>query len=73
MSDLILSVLDQSPIHDRKADKEGLFDTIKLVSLCDDLGYHRYWLAEHHDTPRYASCVPEIMISEVANNTSKLE
>lgn len=72
MSDLILSVLDQSPIHDGKEDKEGLFDTIKLASLCDNLGYHRYWLAEHHDTPGYASCAPEIMISAVANNTSKI-
>jgi len=72
MSNLILSVLDQSPIHDNKEDKEGLFDTIKLASLCDDLGYYRYWLAEHHDTAGYASCAPEIMISQVANNTSKI-
>jgi luciferase family oxidoreductase group 1 len=72
MSDLILSVLDQSPIHDGKEDKEGLFDTIKLASLCDTFAYHRYWLAEHHDTPGYASCAPEIMISAVANKTSNI-
>jgi len=69
---LKLSVLDQSPIHDSKADKEGLFDTIKLAQYCENLGYHRYWCAEHHDTPGYASSSPEIMVSSVANATSKI-
>jgi luciferase family oxidoreductase group 1 len=72
MSDLILSVLDQSPIHDGKEDKEGLFDTIKLAKYCEELGYSRYWLAEHHDTPGYASSTPEIMVGAVANATSKI-
>jgi luciferase family oxidoreductase group 1 len=72
MSDLILSVLDQSPIHDGKEDKEGLFDTIKLAKHCEELGYSRYWLAEHHDTAGYASSTPEIMVGAVANATSKI-
>lgn len=69
---LKLSVLDQSPIHDGKEAKEGLFDTIELAKLCEKLGYHRYLLAEHHDTPGYASCAPEIMVGAVASNTSKI-
>ncbi|MFK2822878.1 MsnO8 family LLM class oxidoreductase [Arcobacter sp. YIC-80] len=69
---LKLSVLDQSPIHDGKEAKEGLFDTIELAKFCESLGYHRYLLAEHHDTPGYASCAPEIMIGAVASNTSKI-
>ena len=69
---LKLSVLDQSPIHDGKEAKQGLFDTIELAKSCEDLGYHRYLLAEHHDTPGYASCAPEIMVSAVASNTSKI-
>ena len=69
---LKLSVLDQSPIHDGKEAKEGLFDTIKLAQHCEALGYHRYLLAEHHDTAGYASCSPEIMIGAVASNTSKI-
>ena len=72
MSSLKLSVLDQSPIHDGKEAKEGLFDTIELAKNCDEWGYYRYWCAEHHDTPGYASANPEIMVSSIANVTSKI-
>jgi len=72
MSSLKLSVLDQSPIHDDKEAKEGLFDTIELAKKCEEWGYYRYWCAEHHDTPGYAIACPEIMISSVANATSKI-
>lgn len=70
---LKLSVLDQSPIHDDKEPKEGLYDTLKLAKSCEELGYYRYWCAEHHDTPGYASASPEIMIGAVANVTSKIK
>ncbi|MBS9782899.1 MAG: LLM class flavin-dependent oxidoreductase [Arcobacter sp.] len=70
--DLKLSVLDQSPIHDDKEDKQGLHDTIELAKLCESWGYHRYLLAEHHDTPGYASCAPEVMVGAVASATSKI-
>lgn len=69
---LKLSVLDQSPIHDDKEPKSGLIDTIELAKLSEDLGYSRYWCAEHHDTPGYASATPEIMIGAVAAKTSKI-
>ena len=72
MASLNLSVLDQSPIHDDKQPKEGLFDSIKLAKICEDEGYYRYWCAEHHDTPGYASACPEIMVSSIANATSKI-
>ncbi|PKN15654.1 MAG: LLM class flavin-dependent oxidoreductase, partial [Deltaproteobacteria bacterium HGW-Deltaproteobacteria-24] len=51
MHKIKLSVLDQSPIHDGKEAKQGLFDTINLAVRCEELGYFRYWCAEHHDTP----------------------
>lgn len=72
MSTIKLSVLDQSPIHDSKEAKQALFDTIELAKSCENLGYYRYWCAEHHDTPGYASACPEIMISSIANVTSKI-
>ena len=72
MPSIRLSVLDQSPIHDNKEAKEGLFDTIELAKKCEKWGYYRYWCAEHHDTPGYASSCPEIMISSVSNATSKI-
>ena len=68
MSSLKLSVLDQSPIHNDKEAKQGLFDTIELAKNCEKWGYYRYWCAEHHDTPGYASACPEIMISSDIKN-----
>lgn len=72
MVSLKLSVLDQSPIHDGKEPKEGLFDTIKLAIRCEELGYYRFWCAEHHDTPGYASACPEIMVNHIANATKSI-
>ncbi len=67
-----ISVLDQSPIHDGKGEASGLQDTITLAKLCDGLGYHRYWCAEHHSTPGYASPCPEIMVAHVACSTNRI-
>jgi len=72
LSNLKLSVLDQSPVHDSQEEKQGLFDTIELAKMCDTLGYHRYFLAEHHNSPGYASSCPEIMVSTVANHTKNM-
>jgi luciferase family oxidoreductase group 1 len=72
MSQLKISVLDQSPIHDGKAESSGLYDTLALAKICDQLGYHRYWCAEHHDTPGYASSAPEIMLAHVACATKRI-
>ena len=43
-----LSVLDQSPISEGSTGRDALANTIDLARLADDLGYHRYWVAEHH-------------------------
>ena len=67
-----ISVLDQSPIHDDKGEASGLYDTIELAKLCDNLGYHRYWCAEHHATPGYASPCPEMMAAHVACGTKNI-
>ncbi|MBE0609910.1 MAG: LLM class flavin-dependent oxidoreductase, partial [Dehalococcoidia bacterium] len=50
MSDIVLSVLDQSPVRKGGTPAEGIRETLELAELCDRLGYHRYWLAEHHST-----------------------
>lgn len=69
---LKLSVLDQSPIHDDKKPSEALHDTIEIAKKSEQWGYHRYWVAEHHDTPGYASATPEIMVSAVASATKTI-
>jgi luciferase family oxidoreductase group 1 len=61
-----LSVLDQSPITAGSTATQALRNTIDLAQHAEALGYHRYWMAEHHATPALAGAAPEAMIGPVA-------
>lgn len=67
-----LSVLDQSPIAEGATSADALRNTIDLAQLCDALGYHRYWLAEHHASPGLAGVAPEALIGPVALATEHI-
>jgi luciferase family oxidoreductase group 1 len=67
-----LSVLDQSPISEGSTGADALANTIDLARHCEALGYHRYWLAEHHGGPMLAGPAPEVLIPAVAGATSTL-
>src|SRR5207244_13107462 len=45
---------------------------LELAELGDRVGYHRYWLAEHHSTPGLAGSSPEVLIGQVAARTSRI-
>src|SRR6202008_1366888 len=64
-----LSVLDQSPIRKDGDAATAIAETIALAKACDGLGYHRYWLAEHHNSGSFAGSAPEILIGRVAQET----
>jgi luciferase family oxidoreductase group 1 len=64
-----LSVLDQSPISAGSSGAQALRNTIDLAQLGDGLGYHRYWVAEHHGGPMLASASPEALIGPIAAAT----
>jgi luciferase family oxidoreductase group 1 len=67
-----LSVLDQSPIPEGSTGADALANTLDLAQLCERLGYHRYWLAEHHGGPTLAGPSPEALIGPVAAATSTM-
>ena len=67
-----LSVLDVSPVAAGSSSIQALRNTLDLARLADQLGFTRYWLAEHHNTPLIASSAPEIMIGHVADVTSRI-
>lgn len=71
MSDLVLSVLDQSPVRKGGTPAQGIAETLELARLCDELGYRRYWLSEHHGTG-LASASPEILIGQIAAQTKRI-
>lgn len=69
---LKLSILDQVPIPHGQTAEEALQASLKLAKQADQWGYHRYWLAEHHNTGGLASSSPEILISHLAAHTTRL-
>ncbi len=71
-SPYLLSVLDQTPISAGATAADALRNTIDLARTCDALGYHRYWLAEHHASPGLAGCAPEALIGPVALATRSI-
>src|SRR6202011_2970551 len=69
---LRISVLDQSPIAQGSSGSDALRNTLDLAQATDALGYHRYWVAEHHGGPMLAGPSPEVMIGPVAAATSRI-
>src|SRR4051812_49654412 len=67
-----LSVLDLSPISEGMTGPDALHNTIDLARRCDELGYHRYWLAEHHGGPMLAGPSPEVLIGPIADATERI-
>jgi luciferase family oxidoreductase group 1 len=67
-----LSVLDQSPISEGFTGADALRNTLDLARLADDLGFARYWVAEHHGTPMLACASPEVMIASIGSITRRI-
>jgi luciferase family oxidoreductase group 1 len=67
-----LSVLDQSPISEGSTGADALRNSVDLAKLAEQLGYHRYWVAEHHGTPMLACASPEALIGPIASATTRL-
>src|SRR5271165_5356837 len=67
-----LSVLDQSPVSQGSSGSQALQNTLDLARLADRLGYHRYWVAEHHGGPMLAGPSPEALIGPIAASTERI-
>jgi luciferase family oxidoreductase group 1 len=65
-------MLDLSPVASGSTSADALRNTLDLAQLADDLGFTRYWLAEHHNTQLIASSTPEVMIGHVASVTKRI-
>ncbi|MCU1349884.1 MAG: luciferase family oxidoreductase, group 1 [Acidobacteria bacterium] len=72
MPRLALSVLDQAPISEGSTGAEALQRSVDLARLTEQLGYRRYWVAEHHGTPMLACASPEVLIAAIAGATSRM-
>lgn len=68
----LLSLLDKSLVPEGASAAETLKRTVALAQRAEQLGYHRYWIAEHHGNPGYASPAPEIVVSHILAKTSRI-
>ncbi len=69
---MLLSVLDQSPVRSGGTPADAIRETLELAQAADRLGYHRYWLAEHHSSRGLAGSTPEVLIGHVAARTARI-
>lgn len=67
-----LSVLDLSPINEGQGASEALANTLSLAQHAERLGYHRYWVAEHHNMPGIASAATAVVIGHIAGGTKTI-
>jgi len=66
------SILDQSPAKQGRGEDEAIRESLELARLCDSLGYHRYWVSEHHNTAALAGTAPEILVAAIAATTQRI-
>jgi len=68
----LLSVLDLSPIRAGETPSAAIRETVELAKAADRLGYHRFWVAEHHSSRSCASASPEILIAALSQVTTRI-
>ena len=67
-----LSILDQSPVISGLGARRAIEETLALARRADQLGYHRYWLAEHHAIAALADPCPEILLARLGAETKRM-
>ena len=72
MQSLTLSVLDLVPVRSDQTTGDALAATRSLARTAESHGYHRYWLAEHHNMPAVAATNPPLLVSMVAAATATM-
>ncbi|GAB3810637.1 LLM class flavin-dependent oxidoreductase [Micromonospora zhanjiangensis] len=72
MIDVPLSVLDLAPVAAGTRAGDALRHTTELARRTEELGYHRFWVAEHHNMPGIASSAPAVLLAHLAAHTSTI-
>ena len=67
-----LSVLDQSTVVTGRTAASSIQESLALARECEAAGYHRYWVAEHHNSSSQAGTAPEVLMAAIAATTSRI-
>jgi luciferase family oxidoreductase group 1 len=69
---LKLSVLDQSPARQGATQDQAIRESLALATHCETLGYHRYWVSEHHNSASIVGTAPEVLMAAIAATTRRI-
>lgn len=69
---LRLTVIDQTPVHENCTIATAPAASVDLAIKCESWGYHRYWVAEHHNSIQFAGASPEILLTRIASATTQM-
>ena len=72
LSDIPFAVLDLAPVRRGGTAAEAFRNSLDLARHAERWGYHRYWLAEHHNLPGVASAATSVVIGHIAGGTSRI-
>ncbi len=72
MTSPALSVLDLVPVRSDQRTGDAIAASLSLARVADELGYRRYWVAEHHNMPAVAATNPPVLIAMLASATSRI-
>lgn len=72
LSELKVSILDLATVSEGQTTRNALDNTIELAKYADELGYNRFWLAEHHNMEPIASSATSVLMGQVLANTSTI-
>lgn len=67
-----LNILDYSPIDEGANARQALRQTTELAKHAEELGYHRFWVAEHHHVLSVAGSSPEMLMMHLATSTKRI-
>lgn len=67
-----ISILDKSPLAAGETAAQALARTLTLAQHAEAWGYHRFWVAEHHNTDQLASPSPELVIAWLLGHTRRI-
>ncbi len=72
MKRMKLSVLDQSTAAKGRTQDSSIRETLAYAKRCDELGYHRYWVSEHHNSGNIVGTAPEVLMAAIGATTQRI-
>ncbi|MEY8740106.1 LLM class flavin-dependent oxidoreductase [Paenibacillus tundrae] len=67
-----IGILDQTPIYEGEKPADAFRHTIELAQRAEALGFHRFWVSEHHDSEHVAGSSPEVLIAHLIAQTKRI-